>query len=176
MLERPCEIAAIGAREKQGNRGVPGKNQLQNVNVAVISEQASEIGENAPGGRVVHVMKETVDEDEIEALVGRSDVGGSIMGFEAQVGVGRAISTFGIANVFGVEVDAEIIGTSELSSICAGTAANVEDAANALHVVVGGDRSKFPFAKRRHPEPVDQRLAHDQIQCTHIPHSNQQNF
>jgi hypothetical protein len=29
------------------------------------------------------MMKETVDEDEIEALVGRGDVGGSIMGFES---------------------------------------------------------------------------------------------
>jgi Glycosyl transferase family 2 len=102
LFERAGEFAAIGAREKQGNRGVPGKSQLQNVNVAVIAEQASEIGENSPGGRVVHVMKETVDEDEIEALVGRRDVGGSIMGFETQVGVGSAIATFGIANVFGI--------------------------------------------------------------------------
>ena len=83
MLERAREIAAIGAREEEGNRGVPGKNQLQNVDVAVIGEEASEIGENAAGRGVVHVMKETVDEDEIEALVGRGDVGGSILGLEA---------------------------------------------------------------------------------------------
>ena len=39
-------------------------------------------------------------------------------------------------------------------------------------IVVGGDRSEFFLCKRRHPEAVDQRLAHDQIQGTHIPHSN----
>ena len=81
---------------------MPGKNQLQNVNVAVIGEEASEIGENVAGRRVVHMMKETVDEDEIEALVGRGDEGGSIMGFETQVGVGGTIATFSIANVFGI--------------------------------------------------------------------------
>ena len=72
------------------------------MDVAVIGEEASEICENVAGSRVVHMMKETVDEDEIEALVGRGDVGGSIMGFETQVGVGSAIATFGIANVFGI--------------------------------------------------------------------------
>jgi hypothetical protein len=57
-----------------------------------------------------------------------------------------------------------------MSSICAGTAADIEDAANALHVVVGGNGNKFPFGKRRHPEAVNQGLARDQIQGTHVPH------
>jgi hypothetical protein len=53
------------------------------VDVAVIGEEATKIGETVAGSRVVPMMKETVDEDEIEALVGRGDVSGSIMGFES---------------------------------------------------------------------------------------------
>jgi hypothetical protein len=57
------------------------------------------------------------------------------------------LATFGIANVFGIEVNAQLIGSSEVRSICAGTAADVENAANALHVVVGRNGNKFPFGK-----------------------------
>jgi hypothetical protein len=51
----------------------------------------------------------------------------------------KGLATFGIANVSGIEVNAEIIGSSEVPSICAGTAADFENVANALHVVVGGN-------------------------------------
>src|SRR5580704_7311241 len=121
--------------------------QLENMDMAIGAEQS------ALHFTGVEVMQETVDEDEVKAGAGRRAVGTDVAGDKL-----TAVTLTGILNVVWVDVYSQILGLSEILGVGARSAADIEDSADALHLVVNQDGGELLVGKRRLPEPVNRGL------------------
>src|SRR5580704_2093996 len=127
--------------------------QLENMDMAIGAEQSVEMEQNALHFTGVEVMQETVDEDEVKAGAGRRAVGTDVAGDKL-----TAVTLTGILNVVWVDVYSQILGLSEILGVGARSAADIEDSADALHLVVNQEGGELLVGKRRLPEPVNRGL------------------
>src|SRR5580693_9976385 len=105
--------------------------QVENMDMSIGTEQSVEMEKNALHFTVVEVMQETVDEDEVKAGASRRAVGTDVAGDKF-----TAVTLTRILNVVWVDVHSQILGLSEILGVSARPAANIEDSADARHLVV----------------------------------------
>ena len=106
--------------------------------------------------RRIDVVKQAVGEDQIEAPV-RGDLVGGDVGNDELVGMAPTCTL----DVRRVEVDAEIIGVTEVMSVCPWSAADIEHATSSRDIVVREERSQLSFGKRGLPCSVGQSVLHE---------------
>jgi hypothetical protein len=119
------------------------------VNVTILSEQRAEVGENTAAIRGVNVVKKTVHQNKIEALVRRDLI---------SRGIGRnKFSLMTASCVFDVRwiaVDTDVVRVGKVPRIRAWTTAHIEYSPDLLQIIMIQHRSEFVFSEWSLPKPV----------------------
>src|SRR2546427_12790649 len=143
--ERPGVRAPVEAGQQPGHGATGREDQLERVQVPVRGEEPRQMAQDAVRLRVVDVVQEAVDEHAIEA--------------RAQVRSGRdvrhpevpPVAAPRVGDVARVDVNAQIVGVSEMAGGCFPPAAPNQHAPPHPPAVVRGQRGPRLFGAERPP-------------------------
>src|SRR5271155_5088467 len=119
------------------------------MNMAVVGQQRSQVGQDSQHILCVQVVEETVRQYEIESLPRRGTIVADVRNYE--ISLVPSTRTFDIALV---EINTEIVDLKKMSRVCARTASHIEHTTHTAQIVVRENRGELLFRKRGLPQPV----------------------
>ena len=132
------------------------------MDMAIRGQPQIQTGQNFDHILGVQMMKETVDQNEIEGFLADA---------VELTRIGRqeftAVSSPGVLDVAFIYINSEIIRVSEVPCIRTGAAGHVEHAAGTTQVISLKNRGKLLFHKRSLPSPVDESALQNGRRNTH---------
>jgi hypothetical protein len=113
-------LAAIPVRQELCNGSIPGRNQLNDMNVPIRCKPTGDAGQHLVYIRVVDVVQETVDEYKVELPGSLIIVGGYIGDDKSSL-----VFSLGALDLVRINVNAEVVCIAEEIGIRSGSASHI---------------------------------------------------
>src|SRR5438874_8701600 len=128
------------------------------MDMAVCSEESTQMRQNAACVDGIDVMEEAIHQDKIEILVRSHTVISYISNQEA-----ASMPSPSKLDVVLIKIDAEIIRSFERLRVCTWSTTHVKYAAHFAQIIVGKNRSELFLGKRSLPKAIHLSVIHDVV-------------
>ena len=140
---------AVTSREKASRARPPREHEIQNMHVSIGRQQGREMRQDSPHAFVIHMMKETIGENEIEG----DSLRGGVM-TNVRLDERPSVSTPRKGNVSWIDFEPNVVRVSKMASVDSRPAADVQNPPGRGETTVTTNCIELLFRKRRLPEPV----------------------